>query len=204
MLERIEINLLPAEYRFHPHNLILIKREVIYPFLVLVIAFTVMALWVVMIKVEIHDYQGKISSIEAMIKENQYVQSEIRRLESERTIVLEKVKALERINVNRGKWVGLMEAFCRCLPDQTWITSILESAGASNMLEISGRTLSFPEVASFMSRLSASEYITSVDLINIELIKAGAKSFNFMISCGINPDAGLTPTNAGLKTPAVR
>ncbi|HMD67848.1 MAG TPA: PilN domain-containing protein, partial [Chitinivibrionales bacterium] len=54
-----------------------------------------------------------------------------------------------------------------------------------------GRTLSFPEVANFMSRLSESNYIRGVDLSGIQEVAGTVKMFQFNLSCTINPDAQL-------------
>jgi Tfp pilus assembly protein PilN len=196
MIEKIEINLLPAEYRLHQKSIVLLQREIVYPLLFIIVGCTWMAFWLVLINADINDYNNKIAQKEAEIKQNQYVQAEIRKLETNRATIQEKIRALERIDVNREKWVKLMEMFCNCLPDQTWLQSIAESDGVANLLDITGKTYSFPEVAGFMSRLTESEYVSGVDLVNIELIKGEARAFNFMLSCGINADAGLAAGKA--------
>ena len=53
---------------------------------------------------------------------------------------------------------------------------------------IEGRTYSFPEVANYMTRLAQSDCIKSVDLSGIEQ-KDALKTFSFIISCKINPEA---------------
>jgi Tfp pilus assembly protein PilN len=197
MLERIEINLLPADYRFRSKsNIAGLQREVIYPLLFDILLVTVLGLWLVMINAQMHEYQSKIATVEAEIAANQYIQAEITKLEQSRGIILEKIRALERIDVNREKWVRLMETFCRSLPDQMWLQSVVENETSPNQLEIGGQTYSFPEVANFMSRLSGGVGITTVDLVNIELVKGPPKTFGFAVSCTINPDARLDSTQA--------
>ena len=78
-----------------------------------------------------------------------------------------------------------MENLCQRLPDFTWLVSCEEKDDA---LLIEGKTFSFPEVANFMSRLTESSYVKTVDLTSIEQ-KDASKSFSFIVSCKLNADA---------------
>jgi Tfp pilus assembly protein PilN len=113
---------------------------------------------------------------------NQPIKDEIVRLKESKNIIQGKIVALEQISVDRAKWVRLMEVLCQRLPDFTWIRSCEER---DESLIIDGVTFSFPEVANFMSRLSESAYIKSVDLSGIE--EKGEKTFSFTITCRLNP-----------------
>jgi Tfp pilus assembly protein PilN len=85
-----------------------------------------------------------------------------------------------------------MENLCERLPDFTWLVSCEEKEQA---LIIEGKTFSFPEVANFMTRLSESNYIKSVDLIGIEQ-KDASKSFSFDVACKLNVDVPPEKANA--------
>ncbi len=190
MIERVEINLLPAEYRIHKRG-IRISRDVFYPVFALLFVAVILIATSFTLNAQIAQRKNDIASVESMIKANGYIRNEITRLKAERAVVQEKIVALERINVNREKWVRLMEILCQRLPDFTWIVSIDEKPQTPPVLAVEGRTLSFPEVANFMSRLSESNYIRSVDLSGIEEAQEGVKLFKFSVSCTINPDAQL-------------
>ena len=181
MVERIEINLLPAEYRVHRKTLQL-PRAVVYP--VLGVGILWFLLFLVNLKLDntISQVKSDIAHTEKMIKTNQPIKDEINRLKESKTIIQGKIVALEQINVDRAKWVRLMEELCRRLPDYTWIESCQEK---DSSLIIDGQTFSFPEVANFMSQLSESAYIRSVDLSGIE--EKDAKTFSFSITCRLNP-----------------
>ena len=190
MIDRVEINLLPAEYRVHKRG-IRISRAIVYPLLGLVVLGFFLLSWTIGLDSQIHQIRGDILNVDDMIRKNSFIKDQINRLRADRAVIQEKIVALERINVNRGKWVRLMEILCQRIPDFTWIVSVDEKGQNPPVLGIEGRTLSFPEVANFMSRLSESEFIRSVDLSSIEETNEGMKLFRFNISCTINPDVRL-------------
>jgi len=183
MIERIEINLLPAEYRFH-RKTIKLQREIVYPVLgVLLVAFG-LALYTFNMESQITQLKSDILRTEESFKKNKPIKDEIARLKDNKKIVEGKIVALERITVDRGKWVRLMEIICQRLPDFTWLISCEEK---DSTIVLEGRTFSFPEVANYMTRLSESNYIKAVDLSGIEQ-KDALKTFSFIISCKVNPE----------------
>jgi Tfp pilus assembly protein PilN len=184
MIERIEINLLPAEYRFHKKT-IKLQREIVYPVLGVLFAAFILALYSFNMDGQIAQLRADIVRTEESFKKNKPIKDEITRLKDNKKIVGGKIVALERITVDRGKWVRLMEIFCQRLPDFTWLISCEEKD--ANIL-IEGRTFSFPEVANFMTRLSESNYIKAVDLSGIEQ-RDESKTFSFNISCKVNTEA---------------
>ena len=190
MIDRVEINLLPAEYRVHKRG-IRLSRAVVYPVLGLVVLGFFLLSWTIGLDSQIHQIRSDILNVDDMIRKNTYIKDQINRLRADRAVIQEKIVALERINVNREKWVRLMEILCQRIPDFTWIMSVDEKNVNPPVLVIEGRTLSFPEVANFMSRLSESEFIRGVDLSSIEETNEGMKLFRFNISCTINPDVRL-------------
>ncbi|MDG5814351.1 PilN domain-containing protein [Chitinispirillales bacterium ANBcel5] len=188
MIERIEINLLPAEYRIHSRRLRL-PRETVYPILGLLLfalGITLFSFWT---RNSINQIENEIAMLDNNIQQNRHIQTEINELRRDKQIIDEKVRALERINVNREKWVRLMELFARRLPTHSYLTSLREEQDSK--LRIEGRTFSFPEVATFMTRLKESEYITHVELSNIEQIDDRSREYRFGMVCSINPDAGM-------------
>jgi Tfp pilus assembly protein PilN len=191
MVERIEVNLLPAEYRVHKSGFRL-KREIIYPLLGILILGFILFSWTIGIEARIGLLHSDINSLDNQISANRPVQNEINRLRNDRTAIQEKIMALERISVNREKWVRLMEELSSRLPDYTWLVSIKEEPVTPPVLHLEGRTFSFPDVANYMSSLKESEYVSSVDLSNIEQIDSKDKIYRFSISCVLNPDVNIT------------
>ncbi|NLG19291.1 MAG: hypothetical protein GX556_18360 [Fibrobacter sp.] len=197
MIERIEINLLPAEYRLHKKSF-KIGREVAYPLIALAVLGIGLALWTLTLQNSISGLRNEVAALDQEIKQNRPIQNEIKRLRDDKIRIEEKIRALERINVNREKWVRMMEELSGRIPDYTWLLSIKEENSAPPVLYIEGRTYSFPEVANYMTSLKESDYVLSVDLSNIEQIDSKQKLYRFSISCAINPDArleGSAPSN---------
>ncbi len=190
MIERIEINLLPAEYRIHKKS-IKIGREVAYPLIALAVVGIGLALWTLTLQNSISGLRNEVAALDQEIKQNRPIQNEIKRLREDKIKIEGKIRALERIDVNREKWVRMMEELSGRIPDYTWLLSIREENSTPPVLYIEGRTYSFPEVANYMTSLKESDYVLSVDLSNIEQIDSKQKLYRFSISCAINPDARL-------------
>ena len=181
MIERIEINLLPAEYRVHKKSLQL-RREIFYPIVGVGIVWFLLFLWNFKLDDDISQVRHDITATDQSIKANKPIKDQIDRLKDSKNVIKGKILALEQINVDKAKWVRLMEVICQKIPDFTWLLSCEEK---DSTLFIDGITYSFPEVANFMSRLSESAAIKSVDLAGIEE-KDASKTFSFSLSCKLN------------------
>jgi Tfp pilus assembly protein PilN len=164
---------------------------VFYPVFILLLLAAFLISLTFGLNTEIRQRKNEIAAVDAMIKANSYIKEQIGKLKADRAVIQEKIVALERINVNREKWVRLMEIMCQRIPDFTWVLSITERSQTPPVLAIDGRTLSFPEVANFMTQLSGTNYIKSVDLSGIQETNEATKMYRFSISCTINPDAQL-------------
>jgi Tfp pilus assembly protein PilN len=194
MIERIEINLLPAEYRIHRKK-IQIKREVAYPVLAAGVIALVLSLVSAGLQSTIWAHRNEIKALDQAIEQNRPIQNEINQLRDEKKVIQEKIRGLELISVNREKWVRLMEEISNRLPEYTWLTSIKEEAVVPPLLRIEGQTFSFPEVANFMSNMKDCQYISSVDLSQIEQVSPQEHIFRFSVSCAINDNAYLSADN---------
>lgn len=190
MIEKIEINLLPVEYRVH-HTKFEIKREIAYPLLAIGIMALGLSLFTVGMNNSVSILRNEIKTVQGSIEQNRPIQNEITKLRTDNQSIQSKIKALELINVNREKWVKLLEEFSQRLPDYTWLVSIKEEVNESPVIHIEGRTYSFPEVANYMSNLKECESVVSVDLSQIEQIDDINKVYRFAISCAINTEVYL-------------
>ncbi|MFW6244801.1 MAG: PilN domain-containing protein [Fibrobacterota bacterium] len=198
MIERIEINLLPAEYRIHKRK-IKLSRATVYPILALLVLGVGAALFSIYMQNRVDVYEGEIDNLEKEIQRNRHVQAEINKLRQDKKIIDEKILALERISVNREKWVRLLEVMSNSLPTYSWLISVKEELGPPSVLRLEGRTYSFPEVAHYMTKMKNDDYISGVELSNIEQINGqGRRVYRFTISCTVNPDVKLeTPVQGG-------
>jgi len=199
-MERIEINLLPAEYRMRKRS-VDVPRSLVYPIVGIIVFLCAAGLYTIYLRDQETKLKDDIAAIEAEIKANAHIQAEINKLRDEKKITEEKIKALQLISVNREKWVRLLEVLSGKLPSFTWLMSVKEEAG--DKLSVEARTYSFPEVAHYMTRLEEHEYITRVDLAGIEQVAGpeGRKVYRFSISCLINKDAGLGSASTPVSAP---
>lgn len=191
MYDFIEVNLLPAEYRVHKRN-VRLEGWYVWPSLIVLVVLSGLGLFHTFKTAEIEQLRNRTKLLESQIQANASVEKEINKLEQEKKTIVGKIMALERISVNRAKWVRLMEIFCQYLPRYSWLVSMTESDGAPPKLTLQGKTRSFPEVATYMADLRKSMYVTDVELTRIEQMSDIEKVFGFEIVCTIDPDAGLT------------
>lgn len=182
MLERIEINLLPADYRIKS-NVLKIRREIIYPLLIDFILVTVMMLFMIKLKADATNYKNMIATVEASIKDNEHVRKEIQSMREKKERVRNKIAVLEKITVNREKWVRLLETFSGALPDKCWLTSVTQLPNDAAVIEVKGHSLSFPGIAHYMTKLENSGYISQVDLKSIENRGNETGLFLFILMC---------------------
>jgi Tfp pilus assembly protein PilN len=197
MIQKIEINLLPVEYRARKRGINL-SRSIVYPALI----FMVLAAGAGFYTIHLNDKQARlteeIEAIEKEIEANRSVQAEINKLRQEKQVTEQKIRALERISVDREKWVRLLEILSGNLPAYSWLDRVTEDKGPPERLLVEARTYSFPEVAHYMSKLEEAGYIKSVELTGIVQIDfQGRNAYDFKIACEINVDAGLKPLAGG-------
>jgi len=204
MIERIEINLLPVEYRVRKRSLNL-PRSIVYPVVALVALAAGAGFYTIYLTEKQARLTEEIAAIEKEIAANKHVQDEINKLRKEKQATDLKIRALERISVDREKWVRLLEVFSGSLPAYAWLVSIRDERGPPEKVQIEARTYSFPEVAHYMSKLEEAEYIKSVTLTGIEQVQGhDRKVYKFNITCDINADAGLRPAFVESDEPAVK
>jgi Tfp pilus assembly protein PilN len=196
MIERIEINLLPVEYRVRKRSFNL-PRSIVYPALALIVFAVGAGFYTIYLGEKQARLTDEIEAIEKEIAANKQVQTEINELRKRKQITDQKIRALERISVDREKWVRLLEVFSGNLPTYAWLISVKESGEEQpRNIVVEARTYSFPEVADYMKKLEAAEYIKNVTLMppGIEQIQGSdRKVYKFTITCDINPDVGLRP-----------
>ncbi|MCL2182956.1 MAG: PilN domain-containing protein [Chitinispirillia bacterium] len=202
MIERIEINLLPSEYRLRPRG-IAIPRTVIYPAVVILILAVCAAGITIWQGEEISNLNGEIAAINAEIEANKGLQKELNELRQNKTVTEGKIAALKQISVDREKWVRLLEMLSDALPVYTWLMSVRNDTpeGQPERLLIEARTYSFPEVAHYMSRLEGHELIDHVALEGVEQIQGqDRRLYRFNLACALvaaAPVAPETPNAAG-------
>jgi Tfp pilus assembly protein PilN len=193
MIERIEINLLPAEYRIRKRSL-RIPRTIIYPAVVILALAVAAGIATIHMNNKEADLAADIERINKEIQANRHLQADINRIREEKRVTQQKIEALEQISVDREKWVRLLEMLSGNLPAYSWLISVREEAGPPARLAIEARTFSFPEVAHYMSRLEAHDLISEVQLSGIEQVQwQDRRAYKFTINCLLAATAAPIP-----------
>lgn len=196
MIGKIEINLLPEEYRIRKRSII-IPRALVYPAVVFVALLIGMGLETIRLNDDESRLRGDVAAIKKEIEANRHLQADIDRQRASKNATEEKIRGLERISVDREKWVLLLETLSSSLPSYSWLISVREEMGPPVRLAIEARTYSFPEVAHYMSRLEESDYVSGVELVLIEQIQGqGRMMYRYSITCTLDSDAGIRRASA--------
>ncbi len=182
MLERIEINLIPHEYRVKTRRFT-IKKDILIPIVISGVLITVMGVWNSVLTGQIKSVQTETSRIETDIKAFAPVKREIEKLGKEQRTMETKIAGLKQINVVRDKWVRLFELYCREIPANSWLTQLTESGST---IKIKGETNAFGEVGQFMVQLSGDSCVSSVKLLEVKGKGSAGKTHSFSINQGLS------------------
>ncbi len=185
MIERIEVNLLPYEYRDQSKKIIIPKGSFIIALSIAVVITTVFIM-TLNVNSEIDILTRENREKKAEINKYKPLLKEINTLKKSKKTVAVKIAALEKINIDREKWVLLQEIFVKSLPQTTWIDKITERKGKSHELEIVGRTYSFSEAAIYMGRLKNTKEIKKVDLLDITMVSTLDRVYKFTLVCHLD------------------
>lgn len=188
---RLQINLLPAEYRRTKADLSWVSdRRIIWPTMLLVVAAAVAFLLFSHISETISDLETRLNFVKAEVEKERPLLTKIKQLDSKLAVIAQKNKALKSIQVSKKRWVILFENISSVLPPNMWLLGL--SQIATDQMELRGVTRDFSEVAEYMVRLEQQVSISSVTLQTITTMKLdGEDSFNFTIKASINEDLGL-------------
>lgn len=92
---------------------------------------------------------------------------EVQGLLARRDSIINRVDIIQTIDEGRYVWPHVLDEVARALPDYTWLTGIIQSAPPPNLqASITGRAGNNFAVAEFMTRLTESPFIQSVDLVS--------------------------------------
>jgi len=164
MVEKIEINLIPQEYRVQTRRFT-IKKDILIPIGFSSILILSMAMWNAFLVGRINSEKAETAKIVQEINENAHVQIEIASLGREQTAMETKIAGLKQISVVRDKSIRIMELYCREIPNNTWLTSLKESG---NTIQVKGVTMAFGEVGQFMVQLSNNDIVNTVSLHDVK------------------------------------
>ncbi|MCL1945628.1 MAG: PilN domain-containing protein [Chitinivibrionia bacterium] len=164
MVEKIEINLIPAEYIVRKRNFS-IDLSIAVPVAVALVFIAAALIWLFVLKSQIVREKETIANLERKIEQNKVIKDEIDLLEKKQAAMQVKVNALKSINVNREKWVDALELYASIIPENAWLTGIEETD--NGMITLNGITEADAEVGQFMNRLFNSPSVSGVTLLEM-------------------------------------
>lgn len=188
-MSRIEINLLPVQYRRKRVRVDrILCRRVVWPTIALMILLVAGIGWSMNLTMDRDRLDGELDTIKKTIASKQSLLDEIKKLEADKAVIQRKNDALRSIQVSRQRWIVIFENISYVLPENTWITSIEEKGGR---LEMTAVTFQFADVAFYMTELQKQVAITNVRLKKIRTVRvAKAKAFEFNLSVGLAENIG--------------
>jgi len=180
MVEFIEISLLPEEYQVHD-GLKLDKNMIIasaITFVLIIAAFSGFLFF----NSKLESVKAELARVEAEINAKKPIQQRILELEKKQQQLTAKRDGLKKINVQRDKWVRILEVYPRNIPSGTWILSITEGGTTTPEMTIKGKSSAFGEVGQFLARLGSDSLVGEVVLHEVKELKAGSDEVSFSIS----------------------
>ncbi len=195
MVEKIEINLIPHEYRVRTRKFT-IKKDVLIPVVISSVMITAMIMWNTILVGSVKKAEHETTNIESQIAANGTIKKEIEDLGVEQQAMERKITGLKQISVVRDKWVRLLELYCTELPANSWITEIAEEGSS---VKITGETMAFGEVGQFMVQLMNNPLVSSVSLVEVKGKDATGSLLTFTVNQGLH--ASMLPVAAPVVTP---
>jgi len=188
---RLQINLLPAEYRSSRTDLSwLSDRRVVWPSMLLLVAIASIFLLFSHISETTSDLETTLTRIRSDVEKERPLLAKIKQLDEKLAVIAQKNKALKSIQVSKKRWVILFENISSVLPANMWLVNLAQLD--TDNIELRGVTRDFSEVAEYMVRLEQQVSITAVSLVTITTTKIeNEDTYNFTIKAQINPDLGL-------------
>ena len=181
MVEFIEISLLPEEYQVND-GLKLDKNMVLAfvgALVLIIVAFSAFLFF----NSKLESTKAELARVEAEIKAKKPIQQRILELEKKQQQLTAKRDGLKKINVQRDKWVRILEIYPQALPANSWLLDITEgSVGNVPQMTLKGKSGAFGEVGQFLARLGSDTAVGDVALHEVKEIRSGSDEVSFTIS----------------------
>ncbi|MDR0516220.1 MAG: PilN domain-containing protein [Fibromonadaceae bacterium] len=192
----LEINLLPSEFKHKKLDLSwLSDSRVIWSTLAIIVAAVVMSLLYVHITETIDSLEKEVTATRQAVDKERHVLKQIEELEAKQKEIAQRSTSLRAIQVNRKRWVVLLENLSTTLPPNTWITNITQNN--ENQMNMKCSTWNFPEVALYMLRLEQEASVNQVSLTEINAVKQNNEEvYNFSLTVDFDQNVGV---EAGAK-----
>lgn len=181
MVEFIEISLLPEEYQVHEG--FQLDKKVILSFVGAVFLIVSALSAFLFFNKKLESTKQELVRVEAEINAKKPIQQRILELEKKQQQLSAKRDGLKKINVQRDKWVRILEIYPRTLPTNCWLLSLTEStSGTAPLMTLNGKSDAFGEVGQFLARLGSDSSVANVTLHQVKELRSGSNEVSFSIS----------------------
>lgn len=127
--------------------------------------------------------RGRIASTQTEIDKLQKVIGDVENFKKDKAEIERKLGVIRRLEANRGGPVHLLDELASRLPEKIWLTALHQQAG---VLTLEGLSIDNETIATYMTRLAQSPYLTNIELERSELQEGNAVKLNqFTIRCGV-------------------
>ncbi len=123
MVERIEVNLIPNEYRVHSKKITVPQDIVISVIVTTLLIAASFSVWYWKAQ-EVDLITERIEVVTRDINNEKPVEDEIKQLKESQSAFKAMHQGLMSIKVDQGIWISLLETYCRELPQNSWLTEI--------------------------------------------------------------------------------
>jgi type IV pilus assembly protein PilN len=118
------------------------------------------------------DYQGQRNRyLEQEIRQLESKLTEIKKLETTRQALIDRIEVIQDLQANRPGIVHLFDELVKTLPDGTYLTNLKQNG---NALVMDGKAESNTRVSSYMRQIDGSEWMDKAALDVIETKDAGS------------------------------
>ncbi len=183
----ITINLLPVrETRKRESE----RKSVVILGSVLAGTFAVIVAAHVAISSKVGRVMSQIQATQAEIDELSTVIGDVASFKKDKEEIEEKLAVIRELDANRGGPVRILDEIASRLPEKLWLTRLSQESGA---LTLEGLSIDNETIATYMTRLAQSPYLSNIELERSELQEGGPVKLNqFTIRCSVamSPEEG--------------
>jgi type IV pilus assembly protein PilN len=131
----------------------------------------------------ISSVRGRIASTQMEIDKLQKVIGDVENFKKDKAEIERKLGVIHQLEANRGGPVHLLDELASRLPEKIWLTALHQEGG---VLMLEGLSIDNETIATYMTRLAQSPYLTNIELERSELQEGSSVKLNqFTIRCGV-------------------
>lgn len=204
-MQILDLNLLPLEHQHKRHDITwILDRRVVWPSILLLATLMTCFYFMREQAIQEENLNVELESANTKIAAQRPILNSLTETRANLDEIRKKNLALTSIQVSKQKWIRVFETVSSQLPPNTWLLSMqqgdMNPADTSTIikskeLRIIANSHKFDEVASYMSKLVASNEIDSVSLKGVKSIRESyGLVYQMELVAYVNPFIGIDDT----------